>query len=209
MRRRILLMTIAIAAALCWYIAFSDPEVGGSARAAAAIGDAKPLTSDALASHETRCADDRRRSASDANDAQPRRAATSPSLAADHLPSSLSGTDMDGDLRNVPSRQMIRAFDYFLSAEGEADPAALVRRAAEPRDVERVMRYYQRYVQYRFDVHEAIAREVATGDVRAALAVAKRMRAERFGAQDAEKMFGEDERQAEEAIARAELLASK
>jgi lipase chaperone LimK len=134
------------------------------------------------------------------------------------LASSLMGTSVDGALETdayghfVPTAAAVRLFDYFLSTEGEI-PARDLRqnvrseaeRALPPGEVEHVMVLFDRYVDCR---RRAAARMAEVGDRRAALAAMHRAREESFGAEDAQRMFGEAETIATAVMNEAEISAS-
>jgi hypothetical protein len=133
---------------------------------------------------------------------------------------SLRGTDIDGDLerddrgRFLPTRQAVRLFDYYLSAEGEetdeaiaAHVLAYARRRLGEEEAQRAARLFAEYVDYRTSVALRLAREVDAGDIHGAMAVVISAQQAQFGEADATRMFGEDNRFASAAVARAEALA--
>jgi hypothetical protein len=133
---------------------------------------------------------------------------------------SLRGTDIDGDLekddrgRFLPTRQAVRLFDYYLSAEGEetdeaiaAHVLAYARRHLREEEAQRAARTFAEYVDYRASVASRLARDVDAGDVRGAMAVVISAQNATFGEADAVRMFGDDNRIAAAAVARAEALA--
>jgi lipase chaperone LimK len=122
------------------------------------------------------------------------------------LPRSLLGTVADGDLsvddegRFVADARALRLFDYFLSAEGE-EPAARIRErvaeAAQQRlpaeEAVRALALFDRYLLYRVALADSLT-HVARGDLRGALATVHELRIDRFGPDDAARLFGADER---------------
>jgi hypothetical protein len=132
---------------------------------------------------------------------------------------SLRGTDIDGDLekddrgRFLPTRQAVRLFDYYLSAEGEetdeaiaAHVLAYARRHLGEEEGQRAARLFAEYVDYRTSVALRLAREVDAGDIHGAMAVVISAQNAEFGEANATRMFGEDNRLASAAVARAEAL---
>jgi hypothetical protein len=156
---------------------------------------------------------------------------SAPAAASSPLPSredemprarSLRGTDIDGDLerddrgRFLPTRQAVRLFDYYLSAEGEetdeaiaAHVLAYARRHLGEEESPRAARLFAEYIDYRTSVASRLARDVDAGDVRGAMAVVISAQNAAFGEADAARMFGEDNRIAAAAVARAEALAGQ
>jgi lipase chaperone LimK len=138
-----------------------------------------------------------------------------------HAPArSLAGTDVDGgwsrDGRGhfVADAEAIRRFDYFLSASGEEDAAAIaghVRASAErqlsPVDAAAVLALYDRYLDYRAALHDSFAGAAPSRDAMAALALIEHTQRELFGADAAARLFGADDALAEVAIERRDLWA--
>jgi lipase chaperone LimK len=142
------------------------------------------------------------------------RVAAEPVVSAPPLPRSLAGTRVDGDFsvdeagRFVADRGALRLFEYFLSAEGE-EPADRIRTrvAGEasqrlPADeAARALALFDRYLLYRAALADSLA-GVARGDLRGALATVHELRVDRFGPDEAERLFGADERLAARIIDR-------
>jgi lipase chaperone LimK len=130
------------------------------------------------------------------------------------LPRSLAGTRVDGDLalgedgHFEPDDRTRELFDYFLTAEGEEEPAAIrIRVAAEaaqrlpPDEARRALALFDRYLAYRVALAEALA-IVPRGDLHAAFDTVHALRVARFGADDALRLFGSEERLAADSLAR-------
>lgn len=132
------------------------------------------------------------------------------------LPASLAGTEVDGALEAGPDGHLsvgprvIALFDHFLSATGEEDEAMIRARIeaharahlTEPALGE-ALDLLDAYMGYR-----AAGRKLALpADATAAerLAAVRELRREHFG-EDAQALFGEDERAAEVAIAKSEIV---
>jgi lipase chaperone LimK len=119
------------------------------------------------------------------------------------LPASLQGTDEDGALRVdergdlIVDADVLRFFDYYLSATGEESAAAIrsrlvaaIRRKLKGPAADRAIGLLDQYLAYR----EATRSLREDGDLAARLAELRRLRREHFGAADADKLFGLEER---------------
>lgn len=143
-------------------------------------------------------------------------ATTAPATPPAELPASLAGTEIDGgfdvgpDGHLLPGPRAIALFDYFLSASGEESDAAIRARIeahararlAEPALGE-ALDLLDGYMAYREEGSTLRIREDATAAER--LAAIHELRHEIFGA-EADPLFGADERAAEVAIAKSEIL---
>jgi lipase chaperone LimK len=131
---------------------------------------------------------------------------------------SLAGTGVDGRWsqdgrgRLVAGADIIRLFDYFLSATGEepaeairAHVAATAREQLAAQDQEAALALYDRYVGYRAAVQSGLA-DATPGDARAALALVEATQQQIFGG-DATALFGDDNALAEVTLDRRDLLA--
>jgi lipase chaperone LimK len=136
--------------------------------------------------------------------------------------SSLEGTDVDGAWprdergRFTAGPELLRRFDYYLSATGEEDAAAIrahvvASAAAEllPADVERAVAMYDRYVGYRAALVAAAVGGGGAVAPRAVLALVARAQAEAFGSEDADRLFGEENARREAAITRYEAAMAR
>jgi lipase chaperone LimK len=134
------------------------------------------------------------------------------------LPASLSGTDEDGALRVDAEGDLIlgpevrRLFDYYLAATGEESgiairarlAAAIQRRHLGPRGEAQAMELLDTYLGYR----EATRRlRVQGDDPDARLEALRELRRRAFGADVAEKLFGEEERVVSLSLERRRVLA--
>jgi lipase chaperone LimK len=130
------------------------------------------------------------------------------------LPRSLAGTQVDGDLELgedghfVADRRTRQLFEYFLATEGEEDAAAIRRRVVAeaaarlpPDEAPPALALFDRYLAYREALADALS-SVPRGDLRGAFAIVHALRIARFGPDDARRLFGDDERLAQEALAR-------
>ncbi|MFT3766811.1 MAG: lipase secretion chaperone [Minicystis sp.] len=119
------------------------------------------------------------------------------------LPGSLQGTSEDGALREdeqgdlVIGPEVLRLFDYYLSATGEESQAAIrgrivaaIRAKVGDRAARKAIDLLDKYLAYR----DGAGRVKAAGeDLGARLDALHRLRRDHFGA-DADKLFGEEER---------------
>lgn len=135
------------------------------------------------------------------------------------LPRSLEGTEVDGrfdvgaDGHLVPGPRVIALFDYFFAATGEESEAAIRDRIStysrkhltEPALGE-ALALLDRYVGYRAAAGALRAEDTAGPAER--LAALRRLRRASFG-DDAEALFGAEERSAAAAIAKAAAGADK
>ncbi len=134
------------------------------------------------------------------------------------LAASLEGTSVDGAFEvdaqghAVFGASLVRLFDYLRSAEGEASDvdirAYLEELAADvlpPEEVARVLGYYDRYLSHVDDVQAAFAAGEGPVDPEVALDRVHAMRVEAFGADDAERAFGADERLARAILAKQQI----
>lgn len=135
--------------------------------------------------------------------------------AAPTLPRSLRGTEVDGALRTDANGNLIVGpevaafFEYFLSATGEEPPETIrarivtaIRERLDGRAQEQATALLDRYLDYR----EATRRlRVDSDDPAARLAAIRQLRHERLGAEDAERLFGAEEREGEVAIETSRL----
>jgi lipase chaperone LimK len=131
------------------------------------------------------------------------------------LPASLTGTDVDGALglgadgRFCLDRAARRLFDYFLSAAGELDRAAIRRLVAAqaaaqlPGHEEEVLDGFDRYLGYLDDAAAATAASSPGTDLHDHLATLSALQVARFGDEVAARLFGDDD-----ALAAAILDAS-
>ncbi|WP_437960671.1 lipase secretion chaperone [Sorangium sp. So ce119] len=133
-------------------------------------------------------------------------------------PPSLRGADVDGavivDPRGdlVIGPEILALFDHFLSATGE-EPAAVIRarivaairERAEGRAADQAIALLDRYLGYR----EAASAELVApeADPAARLAALREIRRAHFGEAAAARLFGDEEREGEAAIAQARILA--
>jgi lipase chaperone LimK len=133
------------------------------------------------------------------------------------VPRSLRGTDVDGALRTDAKADLIvgpevaALFEYFLSATGEESPEAIkarivaaIRERLDGRAEVQALALLDRYLDYR-DATRGL--RVESEDPAARLAAIRKLRRERFGAEDADRLFGAEEREGEVAI-EASRLAS-
>jgi lipase chaperone LimK len=133
---------------------------------------------------------------------------------------SLAGTEPDGgwsrDARGhfVPDERVIRLFDYYLSATGEADDAAIrdyvlasARAQLFPADIDGAINLYDRYREYRRALGDAFDGADPRTDARAAAALIERTQAELFGAEAARRMFATANALMVDAIERRDLAA--
>jgi lipase chaperone LimK len=131
---------------------------------------------------------------------------------------SLAGTDVDGQWsrdargRLVATPEVIRLFDYFLSATGEesaaeirAHVAATARDQLTSQDQDAALALYDRYVGYRQSLQAALA-DATPGDARAALALVEATQQQIFGS-DATALFGEDNALTEVTLDRRDIMA--
>lgn len=133
------------------------------------------------------------------------------------LPGSLQGTEEDGALRVdeagdlVIGPEVLRLFDYYLSATGEESSAAIrgrivaaiQRRHLGARAEAQATALLDQYLDYR----EATRRLRADGDDPGArLSALRELRHRSFGEPVARKLFGDEERALEAAIARRRIL---
>lgn len=150
-------------------------------------------------------------------------AATSSLLPASrtHLPAptdSLHGTTVDGAItldaagRAQPDRAMRRMFDHFLTRLGERDLHVIrddVRRHLQPRlapsALAQTLTWFDRYVA----LEQESAALGVSGDPRADLQQRRALRQRRLGGEVATAWYGEDERQAEHALARQALAGDR
>jgi lipase chaperone LimK len=168
-------------------VQMETPAVDVSPQAAATAGSAAPPAAEALV----------------------------PALAPSLVGASVDGAfDVDSSGHFVPTASAVRLFDFFLAAEGEIPARDLWRsvqreaeRALSPAEVDNAMALFERYVEYRPRAAASLA-GVAKGDYRGALAAMHRVREESFGAQDAQRMFGEAETIAMVTMNEAEVEAS-
>lgn len=133
------------------------------------------------------------------------------------LPSSLAGTEPDGGLpvdaegRFVVTPDVLDFFDYYLSATGEEPLERIVeriRRAIRARldDPAPALALLERHLAYREEVRRLVGTEGLD-----ALPLERRLQRLReirrgvFGAADAERLFGEEEARAREAIERRRI----
>lgn len=153
--------------------------------------------------------------------AKPARAAPRPETASaeaapGELPASLSGTEVDGGLDVGPDGHLLlgpRAlalFDYFLSASGEESDAAIrarieayARAHLDEPALGEALDLLDRYLAYREAGHTLRIQDGAGAAAR--LSAVRELRKKHFG-DDAEALFGDEERAAEAAIAKSEIL---
>jgi lipase chaperone LimK len=137
-------------------------------------------------------------------------------------PASLRDSEVDGGLaldaagRFVPNREALRLFDYFLSARGEEPDAALrARIVAEIRERLRAdaasdaEAFLERYLAYRAEgaALSGDERIAASADLERRLQWLRELRRAHFGAALAESLFGDEERAAENALARRRVAS--
>lgn len=135
------------------------------------------------------------------------------------LPRSLQGTDVDGDLR-VDERgnlilgpEVIRLFNYFLSASGEEPDAvlkarvlaAIRERVGEPArgQAEALLEKYLGLREASRDLKDDLGREAEPS---ARLEVIRRLRREHFSEDEAAALFGEEEQESAVAAAKSEVM---
>ena len=116
---------------------------------------------------------------------------------------SLRGFDVDGDLQLdqhgyfMPTRGAVQLFDALLAAHGQS-PAeirsnvlAAAKSGVPACEVERVMRLYDDYIEYRRYISMRLVNGGA--DARIALKIMRDAQREFFGKADAARMFGIDD----------------
>lgn len=129
-------------------------------------------------------------------------------------PASLRGTDEDGSLSAdengnlVVGPGILAFFDYHLSATGELGPAAIrarilarIRQSLLERAAGQAATLLDRYLAYR----EATKQLREDGDTQARLEALHRLRHRIFGEDDAERLFGDQERADAVAVAGQKL----
>lgn len=145
-------------------------------------------------------------------------AARSAEPAAAAPPASLRGTTEDGALRQdddgelVIGPEVLRLFDYYLSATGEESGAALRarilaairRKLPSERAARRAIALLDDYLGYR----EAARRLAPGGEVAARLEAVRALRRERFG-DVAELLFGSEERAVAVALEQRDILGDR
>lgn len=133
------------------------------------------------------------------------------------LPGSLQGTEEDGALREdgdgelVIGPQVIRLFDYYLSAGGEEPDtvirdrvlAAIRKSLGDRRSAEQAKGLFDRYLGYR----RASRALSASGELDERLSAVRRLRRDHFGAL-ADRLFGDDERETAAALERRRVIAN-
>ncbi|WP_437971455.1 lipase secretion chaperone [Sorangium sp. So ce260] len=209
--RNVLLAATALAALLAAGRLVSRERPGPAASTARSSGlAARPSRTDARPALSTSPAPARLQQALSVA-----RPAAAPPLA---TPTSLRGTDVDGavlvdangDL--IVGPELLALFDYFLSATGE-EPAAAIEarivaaireRAASPA-AEQAIALLDRYLGYREAA--GAARVAQAADPAERLAALREIRREQLGAEDAARLFGDEEREGEAAIEASRVLA--
>jgi lipase chaperone LimK len=135
-------------------------------------------------------------------------------------PRSLAGTSEDGALRVdedgnlVIEPAVLRFFDYYLSATGEESAAAIrarvaqaiARRLGNERAAGQAMALFDTYVGYRESTRRLSARD---DDLGARLDGLKALRRRAFGAANAEKLFGDEERTVAVSLEQRRVLGDK
>lgn len=129
---------------------------------------------------------------------------------------SLRGTAEDGNLREdaaghlVVGPEILRLFDYYLSASGEMSEsairarveAAVARHLGDRPSAKKAMDLFDRYLAYRRDAGRMSA---AGDDLGQRLDALKKLRREHFGA-DADALFGDEERAVEASIQKRKAI---
>ncbi len=134
------------------------------------------------------------------------------------LPASLQGSKPDGEVALTadgklrPEAALRRLFDYFLSAIGEADLAAIramllahVRSLHGSTVAEQVAAVFDRYVEYQRAL--SAAEPGLSADLEERLAFAKALRRKFFDADTAQAFFGVEEAYAEYTLARRRVAS--
>jgi len=135
-------------------------------------------------------------------------------------PPSLADTTPDGDLavdangHLAPNPAALRLFDYYLAAAGEEPPdvirarivAEIGRRVDEPAAGEAVA-LLDRYLAYRAEAERLATEGAAPADLERRLQWVRELRRRHFGADTAAALFGEEERLAENALARRRVAS--
>lgn len=185
--------------------------LGGAARVVASAPAARPVP--AVVSH-ARAAEPRRvRAIVAPQAATPVVVAKAPA----EPPPSLAGTSEDGALRVgddgnlVIEPAVLRLFDYHLSATGEESAeairarvvASIRKRLGEGHAADQAIALFDTYLGYRASTRRLTAEG---DDLGARLDGLKALRRRAFGDVDAEKLFGEEERAVEVALAKRDVL---
>jgi lipase chaperone LimK len=180
----LLVLAIALAIGVFWWIADSDPRVGTPST----ITEASPV-------------DPKFQLAPIQRDAKPPASLRDSSVDGELL--------VDASGHFTPTPRTLALFDYFLSATGE-EPAAQLRARIEAEIAKRLPpdaapeanAFLDRYLGYR-DAAAQMANDVqlaASGDLERRLQWLRELRREHFGAPLAATLFGDDERALEIAI---------
>jgi len=204
----------------------SRRRTGAALAAALALGAAlfgvlradKPEPAPALAATQARP-----RGPENAPRAAPRRAAEARTDGLEKSPfrdppRSLQGTDVDGALRVGPDGELLlgpeilRLFDYFLTAEGEESDesirarilAAIRERAGGPAALQAAA-LLDKYLAYRKDAKSISLPPERANDPEARLEAIRALRHKHFGADAADALFGDEEREGLAAIAESRV----
>jgi lipase chaperone LimK len=132
---------------------------------------------------------------------------------------SLRDTDIDGALRVGPDGELslgpdvVRFFEYFLSATGEESDAvirarieAAIRERLDGRAEAEALALLDKYMAYREAGRKLAAPEPGAGDDPIArLEAVKKLRREHFGEEAASLLFGDEEREGEVAAERSRI----
>jgi len=138
------------------------------------------------------------------------------------LPTSLAGTEIDGALHVdasghfAPDAAAVRYFEYFLSALGELDHAALRGRILtnmatrlSPVALPEATRFLDDYLRYREEAGDLGRVTADPDDLHAAVDTLYALRREVFGETLASKLFADDEALRTSALERRLILADK
>lgn len=132
-------------------------------------------------------------------------------------PHSLRGTEVDGALRVdelgdlILDPDIIRLFDYFLTATGEESPEALrarilaaIRERLDGPAALQATALLDKYLAYR-EASRRMPSGLKSDDLAARLEAIRRLRREHFGEEAASKLFGDEERESAVAIAQSRV----
>jgi len=127
---------------------------------------------------------------------------------------SLRGTDIDGALRLLPDGSLligpdlIKLFDYFFTTVGEESDEtikqrilAVIRERLNGPAAQQASALLDQYLRYRKDAESLSLPKAEEADPSARLEATKKLRRKTFGEETAEKLFGDEEREGEVAIA--------
>jgi lipase chaperone LimK len=131
---------------------------------------------------------------------------------------SLRGTDVDGALRVGPDGELLlgpeilRLFDYFLTTDGEetdevirARILAAIRERVDGPAALQAAALLDEYLSYRKDAKNIALPLERASDPEARLEAIRRLRRKHFGAEAADAMFGDEEREGAAAMAESRV----